>query len=113
MNSIALLPGKPTKNMERIDFEPYLGKSFEVISQEPATTLELVEFHGIQASKIPGTRTNPFALLFRDIQSAERLGTLPRHIHMMRRPDGEILAIYLEPVMSPGKPGQHYEAVFN
>lgn len=40
--------------MERTDFEPYLGKSFE-----------------------------------------------------------EIFAIYLEPVMSPGKPGQHYEAVFN
>jgi uncharacterized protein DUF6916 len=98
--------------MERTDFEPYLGKSFEVISQEPAMTLELVELHSIQASKIPGTPTNPFALLFRDVQSAERLGTLPRQIHM-RRPDGEIFAIYLEPVMSPGKPGQHYEAVFN
>ena len=99
--------------MERSDFEPYLGKSFEVISQEPAMTLELVELHSIQASKIPGTRTNPFALLFRAVQSAERLGTLPRQIHMLRRPDGEIFAIYLEPVMTPGKPGHHYEAVFN
>jgi hypothetical protein len=99
--------------MDRTDFEPYLGKSFELISQEPAMTLELVELHSIQASKIPGTRTNPFALLFRDIQSAERPGTLPRQVHMMRPADGEIFAIYLEPVMSPGKPGQHYEAVFN
>ena len=97
--------------MERSEFEIYLGQMFEVISQEPAMTLELVELHRIQASQIPGTRTNPFALLFRGASSAER--ALPRQVHKMRRPDGEIFAIYLEPVMSPGKPGQMYEAVFN
>src|SRR5271165_3903913 len=97
--------------MERADFQMYLGQTFEVISQEPAMTLELVEVHGIQASQIPGTRTDPFALLFRGAPSAGR--ALPRQVHQMRRPDGEILAIYLEPVMSPGKPGQMYEAVFN
>lgn len=99
--------------MERADFQMYLGQTFEVISQEPAITLELVELHRIQASQIPGTRTDPFALLFRGAPSAGRRGTLPRQVHMMRRPDGEIFAIYLEPVMSPGKPGQQYEAVFN
>jgi hypothetical protein len=99
--------------MERTDFEMYLGQTFEVISQEPAMTLELVELHRIQASQIPGTRTDAFALLFRGAASAERLRALPRQVHKMRRPDGEIFAIYLEPVMSPGKPGQMYEAVFN
>ena len=73
-------------------------------------TLQLVELHRIQASQIPGTRTD---LVFRDGASADPLGTLPRQVHMMRRPDGEIFAIYLEPVMSPGKPGQVYEAAFN
>ena len=99
------------KNMERGEFEIYLGQIFEVISQEPAITLELVELHRIQASQIPGTRTDAFALLFRGALSAER--ALPRQVHKIRRPDGEIFAIYLEPVMSPGKPGQVYEAVFN
>jgi hypothetical protein len=99
--------------MERTDFEMYLGQTFEVISREPPMALELVELHRIQASQIPGTRTDAFALLFRGAASAERLSTLPRQVHMMRRPDGEIVAVYLEPVMSPGKPGQLYEAVFN
>jgi hypothetical protein len=103
----------PQKDMERTDFEMYLGQTFEVISQEQAMTLQLVELHRIQASQIPGTRTDPFALLFRVGASADSVGTLPRQVHMMRRPDGEIFAIYLEPVMSPGKPGQVYEAVFN
>ena len=97
--------------MERTDFEMYLGQTFELISQEPAMALELVELHRIQASQIPGTRTDPFALLFRSAPSVER--TPPRQVHAMRRPDGEIFSIYLEPVMSPGKPGQLYEAVFN
>jgi hypothetical protein len=99
--------------MERTDFEMFLGQAFEVISQEPAMTLELVELHRIQASQIPATRTDAFALLFRGASSAERVATLPRQVHAMRRPDGEIFSIYLEPVMSPGKPGQLYEAVFN
>jgi hypothetical protein len=99
--------------MDRNDFETYLGQTFEVISQEPAMTLELVELRRIQASQIPGARTNPFALLLHGTPSEERPGTLPREIHTMRRPDGEIFEIYLEPVMSPGKPGQLYEAVFN
>src|SRR3974390_1536895 len=99
--------------MERTDFEMYLGQTFEVVSQEPAMTLELVELHRIQASQPPGTRTDSFALLFRGTPSAERPGTLPRQVHVMRRPDGKFYAIYLEPVMSPGKPGQLYEAVFN
>ena len=99
--------------MERIDFEMCLGQTFEVISQGPAMILELVEVHRIPASQIPGTRANPFALLFRGAPSAERLETLPRQVHLMRRPNGEIFAIYLEPVMSPGRPGQLYEAVFN
>ena len=99
--------------MERTDFEMYLGQNFEVISQEPAMTLELVELHRIPPSQIPGTRTDSFALLFRNAPSAERMEALPRQVHMMRRPDGEILAIYLEPVMSPGKPDRLYEAVFN
>jgi hypothetical protein len=99
--------------MEHTDFEIYLGQTFEVISQEPAMTLELIELHRIQASQIPGTRTDPFALLFRGAPSAEQVGTLPRQVHTMRRPDGEIFAIYLEPVMSPSKPGRLYEAVFN
>src|SRR5260370_30844171 len=97
--------------MERTDFEMYLGQTFEVISREPAMTLELVELHRIQASQIPGTRTDAFALLFRGALSAER--ALPRPVHKMRRPDGEIFAIYLEPLMSPGTPSQMYEDVFN
>jgi hypothetical protein len=97
--------------MEQTDFEIYLGQTFEVISQESATTLELIELHRIQASQIPGTRTDPFAMLFRGAPSAEQI--LPRQVHTMRRPDGEVFAIYLEPVMSPGKPGRLYEAVFN
>jgi len=56
--------------MERTDFEMYLGQTFEVVSQEPAMTLELVELHRIQASQIPGTRTDSFALLFRGTPSA-------------------------------------------
>ena len=68
--------------MERSEFEMYLGQIFEVISQEPAMTLELVELHGIQASQIPGTRTDPFALLFRGTPSAGRRGTLPRQVHI-------------------------------
>jgi hypothetical protein len=99
--------------MERTDFEMCLGQTFELISQEPAMALELVELHRIQASQIPGTRTDPFALLFRGAPSAERVGIPPRQVHTMRRPDGEIFSIYLEPVMNPGRPGQLYEAVFN
>ena len=92
--------------MERSEFEMYLGQIFEVISQEPAMTLELVELHRVQASQIPGTRTNPFALLFRGAPSAER--ALPRQVHKMRRPDGEI---FRDLSRAGDEPGQTRPAV--
>jgi len=99
--------------MERTDFEQYLGQTFEVISQNPAMALELIELRQIQESQIPGTRVSPFGLLFRSALTGNHSGMLPRQIHTMRRPDGNTFAIYLEPVMNPGRPGLLYEAVFN
>ncbi len=96
------------------DFIEHLNANFPV---DPGSAegieLELIEAQTIgegRRSDSPGTRQEPFSLIFRGPR--DRL--LPQGMHPVEHPTLGTLTIFLVPIMPEGDPtGLHYQAIFN
>jgi hypothetical protein len=99
--------------MEKQRFKAFVGKKFLLTLGGATIQLELVSLRELPARRVPGLRGEPFALLFRG-PSVQHYGeALPRQVHQLQSPDQEMLAIYLEPIVSTGDPGTLYEAIYD
>jgi hypothetical protein len=99
--------------MEKQRFKAFVGKKFLLTLGGATIQLELVSLRELPARRVPGLRGEPFALLFRGPSVQHYCEALPRQVHQLQSPDQEMLAIYLEPIVSTGDPGTLYEAIYD
>lgn len=94
-------------DLERGFFEPHVGSAFAMeVAEGETVELELVSVSAL--SPMPGSRRQPFTLLFRSREPAVR----PQRIYPLGHPVLGRLQIFLVPVARAGA-GVHYEAIFN
>ncbi len=94
------------------EFEPYLGRIFNVQNIDVAVELKLVEIEDTTAGRIwPRSLPKPFTMIFAG--PPERI--LMEGLRLLKAPDGTTYQLHIMPIMTldPMTTGQQYQVVIN
>lgn len=94
------------------EFEPYLGRSFNVQNTDVAVSLKLIEIEdSTKGRPWPKSLPKPFLMIFSG--PPERI--LLEGLRVLQMPGGPTFQLYVIPILThdPASTGQHYQVIIN